>query len=72
MAGQVRDGYEKYNYENFDGYSDNQAFAVFQSLLRVGDQAPDFEAVNLDDGETVRLSDYTAEANVVLEFGSFT
>ena len=72
MTAVVRDGYPQYNYTNFDGYSDNQTFDTFQSLLHVGDQAPDFEAVNLDDGKKVRLTDYTAESNVVLEFGSFT
>ena len=66
------DGYEQYNYSNFSGEGDNQAFGVFQSLLHVGNQAPDFEAIRLEDGETVRLSDYTAESNVVVEFGSFT
>ena len=66
------DGYDQYNYTNFNGHGDNQAFQVFQSLLHVGDQAPDFEAVRLGDGELVRLSDYTAESNVVVEFGSFT
>jgi hypothetical protein len=66
------DGYEQYNYTNFSGAGDNQAFALFQSLLHVGDQAPDFEAIRLEDGETVRLTDYTAEANVIVEFGSFT
>lgn len=68
----VVDGYEQYNYANFNGHGDNQAFAVFQSLLHVGDQAPDFEAIRLGDGATVRLSDYTAESNVIVEFGSFT
>jgi len=68
----IVDGYEQYNYTNFNGHGDNQAFAVFQSLLHVGDQAPDFEALRLDDMKTVRLSDYTAESNVVVEFGSFT
>lgn len=66
------DGYEQYNYTNFSGEGDNLAFGVFQSMLRVGDQAPDFEAVRLEDEKTVRLTDYTAESNVVVEFGSFT
>ncbi|MGD2101434.1 MAG: hypothetical protein PVG83_04305 [Acidimicrobiia bacterium] len=71
-AGEIVDGYEQYNYTNFNGHGDNAAFRVFQSLLHVGDQAPDFEALRLDDLETVRLSDYTAESNVIVEFGSFT
>lgn len=68
----VTDGYTEYNYPNFNGHSDNQAFEIFQSLLHVGEQAPDFEAVRLDDGQRVSLSDYTSESNVLVEFGSFT
>lgn len=35
--------------------------------LRVGDQAPDFEATS-SDGRTIRLSDYRGKKNVVLYF----
>ena len=43
-----------------------------QEMLKVGTEAPDFEATRLDDGKKVKLSDFTAQSNVVLEFGSLT
>ena len=36
-------------------------------MLKVGQQAPDFEA-QLDDGSTLRLADYRGKKNVVLYF----
>jgi hypothetical protein len=62
-----------YNYEGYDpGEREEEEFARFQEILKVSQEAPDFEATRLEDGEKVRLSDYTAHSNVVLEFGSFT
>ena len=54
------------------GEREEEEFARFQEILKVSQEAPDFEATRLEDGEKVRLSDYTAHSNVVLEFGSFT
>lgn len=64
--------YSAYNYPHFLAGPDDAEFERFQAMLRVGASVPDFEAHRLDDGVLVRLSDYTAEKNVVLEFGSFT
>ncbi len=62
-----------YNYEGYDpGEGEEEEFARFQEILKVSEEAPDFEATRLDDGEKVRLSDFTAHSNVVLEFGSLT
>ncbi len=62
-----------YNYEGYDpGEREEEEFARFQEILKVSQEAPDFEATRLEDGEKVRLSDFTAHSNVVLEFGSFT
>ncbi|MCP9485735.1 MAG: hypothetical protein MSC30_07725 [Gaiellaceae bacterium MAG52_C11] len=64
--------YQEYNYPNFLAGTDEAEWADFQSRMRVGTTAPDFEALRLSDGATVRLSEYTAENTVVLEFGSYT
>ena len=62
-----------YNYESYDpGEREEEDFARFQKILKVGQEAPDFEVTRLEDGEKVRLSDLTAQSNVILEFGSFT
>ena len=61
-----------YNYDTFTAQPHAALFSAFQNNLHAGDLAPDFESRRLEDGKTVRLSDYTAEANVILEFGSFT
>ena len=60
---------EAYNYGVFEGQED---FLGFRSLLQVGAQAPDFPATLLETGQTVRLSDYWREQDVVIEFGSHT
>jgi hypothetical protein len=64
--------YPAYNYPHFLAGPDEAEWADFRARLRVGETAPDFEIHRLDDGATVRLSDYTSAAPVVLEFGSFT
>lgn len=63
--------YPAYNYPHFLAGPDEAEWEDFQSRLRVGRQAPDFEVPSLDGG-TVRLSDYTRDRSVVLEFGSYT
>ena len=60
---------EEYNYSVFEGKED---FAGFRTLLQVGSPAPDFPATLLETGETVNLSDYWREQDVVIEFGSHT
>ncbi len=62
-----------YNYEGYlPGQEEERDFARFQETLKVGTQAPDFEATRLEDGQKVKLSDLTARSDVVLEFGSLT
>ena len=62
-----------YNYEGYlPGEEEEKDFSRFQQTLTVGTQAPDFEATRLEDGKKVKLSDLTAQSNVVLEFGSLT
>lgn len=58
-----------YNYTIFEGQGD---FDSFPMGPRVGSPAPDFSAVLLDMGQTVRLSEYWRECDVLVEFGSFT
>ena len=60
---------EVYNYTVFEGKED---FEGFRSLVQVGSEAPDFRATLLGTGESVRLSDYWREGDVVIEFGSLT
>ncbi len=64
--------YPVYNYPHFLAGPDEARWTEFQRQMHVGSIAPDFEVVRLDDGATVRLSEYTAERTVVLEFGSYT
>ncbi len=62
-----------YNYEGYlPGEQEEEEFSRFQQTLKVGTEAPDFEATRLEDGKKVKLSDLTAHSNVVLEFGSLT
>lgn len=60
---------EQYNYTEFFGSED---FMAFRTILSAGERAPDFEAVLLETGERVRLSDYWKKSDVLLEFGSVT
>ena len=59
---------ERYNYTEFVG-SD---FLPFRTHLPVGSSAPDFEAILLDTGQVVRLSDYWKKGDLLVEFGSLT
>ena len=62
-----------YNYEGYlPGEEEKKDFSRFQKTLKAGTQAPDFEATRLEDGKKVKLSDLTAQSNVVLEFGILT
>ena len=59
---------ERYNYSDFVG-SD---FLPFRTHLPVGSPAPDFQAILLETGQTVRLSDYWKKSDLLIEFGSLT
>ncbi len=60
---------EEYNYATFVG-SDN--FLAFRTTLPVGSAAPDVAALRASDGQPVNLSDYWADRDVLVEFGSLT
>lgn len=59
---------ERYNYSEFVG-SD---FLPFRTHLSVGSSAPDFQAILLETGRPVRLSDYWKKGDLLVEFGSLT
>ena len=63
---------ENYNYANFGPGSSASDFAKFREHMKVGDKAPDFPATLLDTGETVQLSDYWTDQDLLVEFGSLT
>ena len=63
---------EAYNYANFGLGSSASDFAKFREHMKVGDRAPDFPATLLDTGQTVRLSDYWKDDDLLIEFGSLT
>jgi hypothetical protein len=60
---------ENYNYSVFVG---TENFMDFRTLLPVGSPAPDFEAVLLETGLPVKLSEYWKRNDVLIEFGSLT
>jgi len=64
-----RSDIDAYNYATFDGTDD---FLAFRTAVPIGSDAPDFGALLLDGGASVRLSDYWAKHDVLIEFGSFT
>lgn len=63
---------ESYNYANFGPGSSASDFAKFREHMKVGDKAPDFSATLLDTGDTVQLSDYWKDQDLLIEFGSLT
>ena len=60
---------ESYNYSVFVG---SENFMDFRTLLPVGSSAPDFDAVLLETGLPVKLSEYWKRNDVLIEFGSLT
>jgi hypothetical protein len=60
---------ETYNYSHFSG---GENFLSFRTHLQVGSKAPDAEAVLLDSGKTVKLSQYWQDRDALIEFGSLT
>jgi hypothetical protein len=63
---------ETYNYANFGPGSSASDFAKFREHMKVGEKAPDFPATLLDTGETVNVSSYWEEQDLLIEFGSLT
>lgn len=63
---------DDYNYADFIMKREIPLFERFRERLHVGDGAPDFELLRLDDGRQVRLSDHWSDGPLVIEFGSFT
>lgn len=59
---------ERYNYTEFVG-SD---FLSFRTHLPVGSPAPDFQAILLETGQPVRLSEFWQKGDLLIEFGSLT
>ncbi len=64
-------GTAAYNYSTFTTSEARGTTKAFQSLLRVGDTAPDFE-LPTSEGQRIRLSAYRDEKHVLLEFGAIT
>jgi peroxiredoxin len=64
-------GLGNYNYEHFSRKLLDELESARFSGPEAGERAPDFKAATLL-GETVRLSDYRGEKNVLLVFGSVT
>ncbi len=62
----------EYNYATFPSDDDPELFAVFFEHLKPGERAPDPDLVDLDSGETVRLSEFTRQGLSVIELGSLT
>ena len=64
---------DHYNYATFPSDDDPELFAAFFEHLKPGEPAPDLELLDLDSGETVRLSELTkTQALTVVELGSLT
>lgn len=63
---------EDYNYVDFVMGREIPPFERFRERMHVGEPAPDFELLRLDDARRVRLSDYWRDGALVIEFGSFT
>lgn len=65
-------GSEDYNYADFILRREIPLFLRFRDHLHVGEKAPSFDLLRLDDGERVPLSDSWKAGPLVIEFGSFT
>jgi peroxiredoxin len=68
---QIGDVAEQYNYERFTRSEVAGKTDFFKNVLRVGDEAPDFELPSTD-GRRVRLSAFRSFKHIVLVFGSIT
>ena len=58
-----------YNYAVFEGQGD---YETFPTPLNALSQAPDASAILRDTGQSVQLSNYWRERDVLIEFGSYT
>jgi hypothetical protein len=63
---------EPYNYPSFPTESDVEDFRAFPEIIKAGTKAPDPELTDLETGISVRLSDYSKQGILVVEFGSLT
>lgn len=61
----------EYNYRDFTRSEARGKAAEFMSIVRTGEEAPDFELAT-PEGERVRLSQFRGQRHVLLEFGSIT
>ncbi len=57
---------------NFERWMQGSDFGSFPGVARVGTQAHDFSATLLATGESIPLSRYWKERDLVIEFGSLT
>lgn len=64
-------GLQAYNYDHFTRSETASKSSEFKSMLRAGEDAPDFELPTLE-GTGVRLADFRGKKHVLLEFGSIT
>ncbi len=64
-------GFSTYNYEHFSRDLFHDLAQTPFSGPGPGERAPDFKSLSLD-GETIRLSDFSKQKNVLLIFGSAT
>lgn len=63
----------EYNYPTFPSDDDPHLFATFFEHLKPGEKAPDPKLLDLNSGETIRLSEVTKQqALTVVELGSLT
>lgn len=60
-----------YNYKTFDRSQSGGRALDFTSVLRAGEEAPDFE-LQTPAGKSVQLSQFRDKKHVLLEFGSIT
>ncbi len=61
-----------YNYHHFPQDLEQAAFDAFRDHLRVGERAPDGEAVDLQTGRSTTLSSLWRAGPLILEFGSLS
>ncbi|MCH8819874.1 MAG: hypothetical protein IIB03_06075 [Acidobacteria bacterium] len=62
---------DPYNYEGYDpGEREEKDFARFQEILRVGQEAPDFEVTRLEEGASMAADGYARATGTHLISGS--
>lgn len=63
---------DQYNYAVFPPEDDPEIFGGFPHHITVGERAPDGTLLDLETGQSVRLSELTRNGLTILEFGSLT